>query len=450
MWLLALVLLCSPGFAQQKKTTNKPAAPAGKPASALRFPISSLTFEGLKNYSSQQVMAASGLKIGQLAGKADFEAARDRLIAAGIFETVGYRFAPAEGSNGYAATFEVVEVEPVYPVRFEALDAPTEEVRAWLRKTDPFFGEKIPATESFLNRHAAAIEQYLATKGRKEKVEGKVVADSPEQFAIVFRLAKGAPKVAQVKFEGNTVVPSTQLLNTFGSIAFGTVYSEPAFRQMLDASVRPIYDARGRIRVAFPKIQTEKAKEVEGLVVTVTVDEGATYDLGEVRLDGELPVPAKELIKAGGFKSGDLANFDDINAGIDRMKKRLRREGYTKATLQTERHLDDKKKTVDLSIRPELGAQYLFGSLTIQGLDIHGEAAVKKMWALKEGKPFNADYPDYFLQQIREQGLFDALGQTKSETKVDEEKHVIDVILNFQVSKESGEGFPATSRRRVH
>jgi len=70
-----------------------------------------------------------------------------------------------------------------------------------------------------------------------------------------------------------------------------------------------------------------------------------------------------------------------------------------------ERHIDDKKKVVDLTIRPELGPQFLFGTLAIEGLDLHGEAAVKKAWGIKEGKPFDGDYPDYFLQQILRAGI---------------------------------------------
>ncbi len=434
VWLL-LLLLPAPGFAQTK-------------AGPQRWPIERLTVEGLKNYSLQQALAATGLKTGQLAGRQDFEAARDRLLATGVFDTVGYKFAPASGSNGYEASFQVVEVEPVYPVRFESLNAPDAEIEAWLRKKDPFFGPKIPATEAFLKRHAAAIEEYLGGKGRAEKIAGKVVADSAEQFTIVFRPAIAAPKVAEVKFRGNEVVPSSVLLNSFAGVAYGTIYSEAAFRQMLDASVRPIYEARGRIRLAFPAIETGRAKSVEGLIVTVTVDEGASYDLGEVRLEGESPVPAKELLKAGGFKPGDLANFDDIAAGLDRMKKRLRREGYTKATFQVDRHPDDKKKTVDLVFKPELGTQYMFGKLTVEGLDILSEPSVRKLWTMKEGKPFNADYPDYFLEQIREQGLFDGLGKTRSSLKVDEQNRIVDVTLSFGASTESDGASPATSRRR--
>ena len=71
--------------------------------------------EGSHNYTPAQILAVAGLKIGQLAGKPEFEAARDRLVATGMFETVGYKFAPGGDKNGYAASFQVVEAQPAYP-----------------------------------------------------------------------------------------------------------------------------------------------------------------------------------------------------------------------------------------------------------------------------------------------------------------------------------------------
>ncbi len=425
-WFLALLLLAGPQ----------------------KWPIDSLSVEGLQNYTQQQTLDAAGLKAGQTASKEDFDAARDRLLKAGVFETVGYRFAPAPGSKGYAATFQVVEVEPVYNVRFEGLKQPDAAVLAWLHMKDPFASTKMPATDTLLHARAAAIQQYLESKGQAEKIEGKVIADSPITLPSCSGRKAALRKVAEVRFVGNTVIPSDTLLNNFAGIAYGTVYSEQAFRQLLDASIRPLYDARGRVRVAFPKIVTEKAKTVEGLVVTATVDEGESYDLGEVKLAGRWPAPAKDMLKVGGFKTGDLANFDDVNAGLERMKKRLHREGYTRASLTAERHVNDEKKTVDLLIQPDFGRKFLFGALTIEGLDLNGEPAIRKMWALKPGQPFDVDYPDYFLDQIREQGLFDGLGKTKSDKKVDEQTGVVDVTLTFGASTESGAGSRATSRRR--
>ena len=55
--------------------------------------------------------------------------------------------------------------------------------------------------------------------------------------------------------------------------------------QKVDPYLRPLYDARGRIRVSFPKITAQKARDVDGVAVHVVVDEGASYELGDVTID---------------------------------------------------------------------------------------------------------------------------------------------------------------------
>jgi hypothetical protein len=51
-------------------------------------------------------------------------------VACGAFETVGYKFEPGAGKQGYAATFQVTEVDPAFPVRFEDLGVPDPELDA--------------------------------------------------------------------------------------------------------------------------------------------------------------------------------------------------------------------------------------------------------------------------------------------------------------------------------
>src|SRR5689334_16339131 len=127
-----------------------------------KWPIENLTVEGNQNYSASQILAVTGLKIGELAGKDEFEAAQKRLEATGVFETVGYKFGPSANSNGYAATFEVLEVEPVYPVRFADLGIPDAEVKKYLKAANPLFGEKLPATKVILDRFAKSIQELRA------------------------------------------------------------------------------------------------------------------------------------------------------------------------------------------------------------------------------------------------------------------------------------------------
>ncbi|MGA2742183.1 MAG: POTRA domain-containing protein [Bryobacteraceae bacterium] len=437
IWLL-LLLMCGSGagipsaFAQSsraKKTTAPPAQPR-------QFPIESLKVEGNRNYTAAQILAVAALKVGQLAGKSDFEAAHDRLVATGMFETVGYKFAPGGDQHGYAASFQVVEAQPAYPIRFDDLGAADKDLTDYLRSKDPLFAPRLAATKAVLERYRQWVQEYVAAHNNKDTVIAKVVPAgapaAPGEFVILFRPARSDPAVAEVAFEGNQTISTSALQNAIAEVAVGLPYKEEAFRQCLDSSIRPLYDARGRVRVVFTKLTVTKATDVQGLAVKVTLEEGGTYDLGAVRIEGASHFEPARLLKTGKFKTGDLADFDEIGKGVDRIKKVLAHEGYMRNDVQIVRKIDDAKKTVSLVMHIEEGPQFLFGKLRIEGLDLNGEAAIRKMWTHQEGTPYNPDYPDYFLKHVREEGLFDNLGETRAETKIDDKMHIVNVTLNFK------------------
>jgi outer membrane protein assembly factor BamA len=403
--------------------------------------------EGNHTYTREQIFAVAGLKIGQMAGKAEFEAARDRLVASGAFETVGYKFSPGANGQGYAAVFQVVEVETAYPVRFEELGVPQGDLERMLRERDPLFAPAhLPATEAVLQRYTRWIQEYVDAHGSKEKIAGRVTAVGPDQFAIVFRPARNLPAVAQVTFEGNQVVSQTALREAVRGAAIGSQYTEDRFREVLNSSVKPVYEARGRLRVSFPKLRTEPAKDVAGVHVFVTIDEGQSFELGDVSIAGETPIAPEALLKTGDFKKGDIADMERVNQGLERIRQAVRRAGYLEAKVTSDRRIDDAKKKVDVSVRIEPGPQFTMGKLTIVGLDLDAEAEINRMWNIKEGKAFNPEYPNFFLSRIREQGIFDNLGETKAEVQVNEKDHTADVTLRFAGTDPSAQ--PGKRRRQ--
>ena len=387
---------------------------------------------GNRSYTREQVIQVAGLRIGQLAGKVEFEAARDRLVACGAFETVGYKFEPGAGKQGYVATFQVTEVDPLLPVRFEELGVPDQELDAVLHAKDPLYSRsKLPATKVVMERYTAWVQEYLASKGITEKIALKVTPVATDEFAIVFRPARDLPAVAQVTFQGNQVLAQNVLREAVHGTAIGMPYSEAGFREMLNNSVRPVYEQRGRVRVAFPEVRAEPVSDVEGVHVFVKVDEGQSYELGKVSIAGPSPVDAATLIKAGDFKTGDVANFDRVNEGIEKIRKAVRHAGYLDVKVTSERAIHDEKKAVDVAVHIDSGAQYHMGKLTLVGLDLNGEAEILRIWSMKEGKTLNPDYPDYFLNRIKEEALFEGLGTTKADMKVDAKEHTADVTLTF-------------------
>lgn len=408
---------------------------AGLRGEAASFPILSINVEGSRILTPTGIVAASGLKVGQMGDTAAFDAARDRLLASGYFETVAYKFKASEKGSGYDISFEVQDMQPLYPLVVEALPATVPEITAWLLKKDPLFTGKIPGTEQVLARTSREIEEYLASKGHPAKVGGKIVLSGERQYQARFTPSEGLPNVALVTFDGNKVIRNTELQNAIAAVAFGQPYTEENFRLLLDNQLKPTYEKKGYMRVKFGKLTTSPSAQVKGIDVNVPIDEGPQYKLGAITVRGGTingEDQTKHILRVAKVPPMPVVDFDQLRTAAIRVKDDLRHEGYLDADVSVDRDINDEKKTVDVFFVPIPGTQYKFGKLEVKGLGLDGVAAVNKAWVVKTGDPFPAEYPDYFLKRVKEEGWFDNLGETRAEPQIDVETHTVNVTLNFR------------------
>lgn len=235
------------------------------------------------------------------------------------------------------------------------------------------------------------------------------------------------PVISGVEFTGNKVIDSIKLQNAINAVAFGQPFTQDGFRLLLESQIKPLYDALGMIRTTFPTVTSEPDPRFKGVILHVTVEESGVYRLARVTISGA----DREYVNTSQIRTGGIVNFDDVKAGLERVKVQLRKDGYMHADGDIERNIDDEAKTVSVNLAMDKGDRYTFGKLTIEGLDLNGEPAVRKLWAVGEGKPFNALYPQYFLDRIKEDGMFDGLGATKATNHIDEKMHIVNVTLTF-------------------
>ncbi len=396
------------------------------------FPLDSITIEGNRILSSAAITAASGLKPGQTANSNVFDAARDRLIASGYFDMVAYRYKPAKDGAGYAVTFEVQEIDTLYSIRIDGLHASADDIVAYLKSKDPLFMGKMPGTQQVIRRTAEEIQQYLESKGQRADVVGTVVSPAPETFVVDFMPQRGLPVVSSVSFEGSRLIPAVDLHNKIAEVAFGQPFTEEGFRGLLQSQIVPLYEAKGYMRVTFPKMTTTPAADVKGIDLKVTIDEGTEYKLTRVSVRGTTPEEGARILKNAKLPQLTIANFDEIIQAAKRVEQSLRKQGFLDARATTDKSIDDAAKTVAFFIVVDAGPTYTFGKLTVNGLGLDGEAAIRKMWGVKPGDKFPQGYGDYFLSKVKEEGIFDNLGDTKADQTINAETHVVDVALDFK------------------
>ncbi len=443
---ISFVLLLFAGltaFAQQPAQELKKVSGGDDPQR--EFPVVSITVEGNRILPSAGIVAASGLKVGGNASGARFDQARERLLATGYFETVACKYKPADKDPGYEVSFEVQEIEPLYNIRIEALPVTSQETVNYLKTKDPLFTGRVPGTEQVLARTARGIEQLLASKGQAQTVSGKIVLVAAQKYEAQFTPGAGLPNVSLVSFEGNKAVRDTDLQNAIAEVAFGQPYTDANFLLLLDNQVRPLYEKNGYMKVVFRKITTTPSATVKGVDVHVVLDEGSQYKLGTVSVRGPMEDQSKHILRVAKMSQMAIADFDKIRDAETRIADDLKHEGYLDEVVSVDKVLDDEKKVVNVYFAPNPGPQYTFGKLTVEGLGLDGAEAVRKLWAVKTGEPYPADYPEYFAKKVKQEGIFEHLGDIRTEPDINAETHVVNVTLTFkygQTEKKLEKPFP--------
>jgi outer membrane protein assembly factor BamA len=401
-----------------------------------RYPLESLRIRGNEVFSSERIATASGLKVGMPVALPDFNAARDRLMATGAFNSIGFEFKPSAAGTGYDGALRVVETSPLFHYRFEELPASDATLRAILHTQESIFNDEIAATPQVLNRYSAALARTL---GNGAQVVGELNTDLAGDPMIVFRPLGERRNISEVRFQGNTTIDTPDLWKAINPVAVGTPYSEPFFRRILESSIGGLYEEEGRVRTTFSKIETSRATDNEGLIVNVTLDEGPAYKLGEVTYRGVPTQALSQLNSVARWTKGDRYRASANNEALARIRKHFREDGYLHVATEVEKTLDDAKQLVNLAVAITPGESFQMGKLTIVGLDILSEPAIRKLWRLPEGETYKEDYPEQFLAVIQSEGYFDNLARTSMAADLREDTHRVDVTLTFLGAKAAAE-----------
>ncbi len=431
---LCALLVCS-AFVCLAGQTDVPGAPAPKKRQPPPGVLQNVSVKGVHLYSPEDVARESGLKVGQRVDPAVLEQARSKLQATELFVNVAYEYRTGAGkSPTYQVTFQVTEIDQLFPTRFERFGPSQDAVRSCVRDHVDLYSDRIPGTEGVLHRYSEAVQQCVSKGDKSVKVRAAVANDDPQQLTVLFTPDTPAPTISQVFVTGNQAIDTGTILRAVNQVAIGVPLSDTRLKMILDGAIRPLYAAKGYAAVSFPKIETEPAKTNLGVIVKVEIKDGPMFKFGSIRFRGN-GLDEDEIRSTIGFKSGQPFNSEQVdNFRLDLIHK-MRRRGLLDTSISVETQPDDAKRAVNLVYNVTPGAVYSFQKLDIQGLDVTTEPAIAKLWGEKEGHPFNPDYPDFFLKRIQQQGLFDNLADTRSDYTADDSTHNVTVHLYFKGGK---------------
>lgn len=429
VFLLTFVLVTA-AFPAQKHTSSKELPPSA-------YKLVSVEVSGTQRYKPEDVIRASGLKLGQTVHKDDLEDATRRLGDSSAFTDVAYTF--EYSPEGTKVELQVKDAQRFVPARFENFVwFSHQELMEKIRAQVPLFDGQLPVTGHMPDDVSEALQAMIDEKKLAAEVDySRLAPDDGPTEAFVYSVRGPRIVIRDVQFSGVNA-DEYPALAAAGKSLLGTEYSHSEVLQAEDKSLLSAFSQRGYLKATFgPPESKVLAPDSDSdpnevpVAVTFPVEPGPQYKLAGIEIDGDQHISEADLRKLIHLRSGQPADEVQLADDVQAIKNFYGSHGYMDAAFRTEpARMDDAQHTVMFRIVIQEGDIYKMGDLEILGVDSRTKDSLQNNWTLLTGDVYNAAYTRRFVSQA----LQDVLkGQWKSDIQEtpDRKDKTVDVTLRF-------------------
>jgi outer membrane protein assembly factor BamA len=426
-----LLLVAALAARAQTPAANSPASSA----------IASIKVTGARKFPADQIIAASGLKSGDVVTADQIQDATNRLSALGIFSAVNFHYA-AKG-NAINLEFQVQEA-PTYPISFDNFPWFTSaEIGDAIRNQVGLFTGEAPGDGTMIDQMTAVIENLLASQKIKGTVANQLVAAAVGEGTVMQFHVEGVQlRVQSIQFEDSIAKNSERLKDRVPDIK-GQPYSLFALEVFENEHVRPLYASKGYLRAQIgpsqahliPDMNDPKETAVE---LSIPINPGPAYSWKGVSWQGNMAVESASLDGAVELKPGEIADGMKIEALWQKIESYYGQHGYLDMKLNAEPQFDDTAHQISYRVSISEGPQYRMGDMVITGLSLDAEKRLRQAWQIAPGQIFDDGYYELHLKILSKpsRDIFGDLPVHYNEfghlLRPNPSRHTVDVLLDFK------------------
>lgn len=403
--------------------------------------IAGIVVEGARTIDPERVRALSGLAVGQrLTTRAVQQTVRS-LWATDLFNDIAVSSRPAPDGRGVVVVIDVTEAPVITGVQLEGVDEVDDkdvEAALGLKRGDRLLEHKLHQAEIDVEALYRREGYYLAdARLRPTRPE----ADST---AIELNVSEGRKvAVASIDFEGNQAFSDGRLRDALETETEGFwfwkdgEFVEATWREDLGRRLPAFYQQHGYLdmRVIGDTLRVDPAKGEIHFVVSV--DEGPSYRLGEIAIEGNTRFSRADLEALIRLEPGAVFDASAVEKTREELLNLYADDGYIYAQVQPVRRVRPDTTVVDLMwlIREGDPAEILH--VAIKGNTVTHESVVRRHLFVTPGERFRRTDVRNSLLALEGMGFFEP-GRIVPSTRVaDPETGDIDLTIEV-VEKRTG------------
>ena len=419
-FLLVFLFLCV-GVQAQKPGNSK-----------LSYKLLSIHVNGLEHFKADQVIAASGLKLGQFAGEPEFQQAAQKLGETGLFSNLTYKY--QYSTAGCNLDLQVAENDKLVPITFDNFVwFSDDELTGLLRSRLPLFDGRLPSAGNLADQVAQALKQILDDK----KIFGEAeyfpaAALNGPVTSYVYQVNLHPVEVRNMEFPGAAEAELAALQAAAKPLS-GQEYLRTKMRVQERLNLLPVYLARGYLKAEFGDAQAKVAEDGAQTLVDVRflVVPGLQYKLVKVEWAGNAVLPTDKLQSLIHLKAGEPANAVQLTNDLGEVRKLYGTKGYLFAHADPTAEMDDSVASVSYQLSVTEGDLYRMGELTIDGIPPGNAAKMTEQWQLKKGNPFDDSYLQRFFKIMYHDVGLKVPYNIIPKQSINQQDKTVDVALHF-------------------
>lgn len=398
----------------------------------LNYKLLSIHVKGASQLKEDDIVSASGLKLGQSAGENDFKQAMQKLGSTGMFTdlTYSYRYS----SDGCDLDLQITENTELLPVIFDNFVwFSDEDLITQLHSRLPLFDGRLPVSGDLADQVTDSLNAILDQR----KILGKAgyfrgAKENGPINSYLYKVNLHPVVVRNVDFPG-AAVEELPALQAAAKSLVGQEYLRTKMLPQEKFSLLPVYLARGYLKASFSSTLTKIVEDGPRTVVDVSfpVTPGMQYKLSGIQWQGNTIVPVDKLQELIHLKPGEPANAVQLSNDLDAAKKLYGSKGYLFARVDPVPTTDDAQSSVSYQLNVSEGDLYRMGDLELDGLDADASQKMVAQWQMKRGDPYDNTYlRRFFSIMYRDVGLRRPYNVIPKES-VNPQDKTVSVALHF-------------------
>ncbi|GAA0574905.1 outer membrane protein assembly factor BamA [Halomonas salifodinae] len=378
-------------------------------ASANEFNISDIRVEGLQRVPAASVFNAFPVGAGERVEERELAEAARELFATGLFEDIQL------ARDGEVLIIQVVERPFIAAIEISGNSlVPEEELRRAMRGVDLAEGEVLQL--STLEEMQRELEQLYQSQGRySARIDTRVEEVGDNRVRVNIDINEGAvARIRQINIVGNRAFDNDTLSDVFeledrpGRI-FGWFSKDEYSREALAGDLerlRAFYLDRGYVNFDIASTQVAISPDQSQIFITVNVDEGRQYRLGDIRFEGDLIIPPSEARALVAATPGEIFSRSEVTASVEALRSRLGAEGFTFAEIEPVPQVRDDGETVDLLLAVNPGRRAYVRRIDFVGNTTTQDEVLRREMIQLEGAPASTESISQSRQRLERLGFF--------------------------------------------